>query len=60
MGDLVDHAGVCCTWRVRNSCCKAFELGRYDYCAGYPMLRADDQRSRFEALNEARASAASA
>lgn len=56
----VDHAGVSCTWRVRNSCCKAYELAAYDYCAGCPMLCDADQRSRFEALNEARAGAASA
>ncbi|HSK24528.1 MAG TPA: hypothetical protein VK906_15185, partial [Egicoccus sp.] len=56
----VDHAGMCCTWRVRNSCCKAFELGGHDYCAGCPMLGSDGQRARFEALNEARAAAASA
>lgn len=57
---VVDHAGVCCTWRVRNACCKAYELAAYDYCAGCPMLCDDDRRTRFEALNEARADTASA
>lgn len=56
----VDHAGICCTWRVRNSCCKAFELTQYDYCAGCPMLCDADQRARFEALNEAQVAATSA
>lgn len=53
----VEHAGLCCTWRVRNACCKAFALEQYDYCAGCPMLCGDEQRRGFEALNEAKAAA---
>lgn len=54
----VTVAGASATHRVRNTCCRAYRLEQYDYCAGCPLLDAEDRLARFRAITEASADAA--